>query len=78
MIDTDHLIGREGIASLADVSYTAVSNWATRFADFPEAVVKLKRGSAWDRREVLVWLQAHGKIGFGTGMRLRKEWGIDS
>jgi hypothetical protein len=51
-----------GIAELAGVGRTAVSNWRQRFPDFPAAVGATTNGDLFDLREVEAWLIKHGKI----------------
>jgi N-6 DNA Methylase len=51
-----------GIAELAGVGRTAVSNWRRRFSDFPPAVGATTNGDLFDLRDVEAWLITHGKI----------------
>src|SRR5688500_8565852 len=51
-----------GMAELAGVGRTAVSNWRRRYPDFPVAVGATTNGDLFDLREVEAWLILHGKI----------------
>jgi type I restriction-modification system DNA methylase subunit len=55
-------IRMSGIAELAGVGRTAVSNWRQRFPDFPAAVGATTNGDLFDLRDVEAWLIKHGKI----------------
>jgi hypothetical protein len=50
------LIGLHEIATLADVTSSAVANWRKRFADFPAPVVDLKSGPVFQGSQVRAWL----------------------
>ena len=55
MADLD-LIGLHEIASMADVTPSAVANWRKRFTDFPAPVVDLKSGPVFQAAHVRAWL----------------------
>src|SRR4051812_5179653 len=50
------LIGIHEVASLAQVSPSAVANWRKRFPDFPLPVVELKSGPVFRLGTVQAWL----------------------
>jgi chromosome partitioning protein len=54
---SEELLGLQEIASLAKVSRAAVSNWRTRFADFPIPVAQLGAGPVFRRDQVMGWLK---------------------
>jgi hypothetical protein len=56
------LVGIHEIAHRCGVSGPAVSNWVTRFADFPTPVVELAMGSVWSWPDVRGWAIAHGRL----------------
>src|SRR5260370_25108879 len=50
------LIGLHEVASLAEVSPSAVANWRKRFQDFPAPLVELKSGPVFREADIQVWL----------------------
>jgi chromosome partitioning protein len=54
---TEDLIGLNEVARMAGVSRQAVSNWRSRFSDFPKPVVELSAGPVFDRFQVRSWLR---------------------
>jgi chromosome partitioning protein len=59
MVNTpdDDLVGINEIAEMAGVSSQAVTNWRSRFPNFPPAVVALKSGPIFQRSQVRAWLR---------------------
>jgi len=55
MQDSD-LIGLYEIATLAEVTTSAVANWRKRFSDFPSPIVDLKSGPVFKGSQVKTWL----------------------
>jgi chromosome partitioning protein len=53
------MVGLAEVAEMAGVSPAAVSNWRTRFPDFPEPVETLRAGPVFDRHQVRRWLRKH-------------------
>lgn len=53
----DDLLGLNEIAELARVSRQAVSNWRTRFPDFPKPVADLRSGPVFRLRQIQGWLR---------------------
>lgn len=53
------MLGLAEVAQLAGVSPAAVSNWRTRFPDFPEPVEMLRAGPVFDRHQIRRWLRKH-------------------
>ena len=51
-----NLVGVYEIATIANVSVTAVSQWQKRYADFPKPLVVLKCGPVFDGFAVHAWL----------------------
>jgi chromosome partitioning protein len=51
------VVGLAEVAQLAGVSPAAVSNWRTRFSDFPEPVQSLRAGPLFDLHQVRRWLR---------------------
>lgn len=51
------LVGLSEIAELAGVSRQAVSNWRSRFKDFPQPKAELSSGPVWGKDEVILWLK---------------------
>jgi hypothetical protein len=51
-----NLIGLHEIATLANVTPSAVANWRKRFADFPAPVVDLKSGPVFRGTQIQIWL----------------------
>lgn len=58
MVDTDDLVSNTEIARLAEVTPAAVSNWKSRFDDFPKPVITFSNGHFQIYRwsEVREWL----------------------
>ncbi len=56
IIHVADLVGIAEIAKLARVSRQAVSNWRTRYDDFPAPRASLRGGPVFSRSEVLAWL----------------------
>ncbi|MDA1315574.1 MAG: hypothetical protein O2968_19775 [Acidobacteria bacterium] len=52
----ENLLGLHEIATLADVTPSAVANWRKRFPDFPAPLAELKSGPVFRERDVDVWL----------------------
>lgn len=53
------MVGLAEIAELAGVSAAAVSNWRSRFPDFPAPVATLRAGPVFDQGQVRRWLRNH-------------------
>src|SRR5712691_10056446 len=53
----EELVGIHEIAALAHVSRPAVTNWRSRFADFPRPIAELRAGPVFRRDQVLEWLK---------------------
>ncbi len=51
------LVGIQEIAQLAGVTKAAVSNWRTRFSDFPTPVAELAAGPVFHRDPIRAWLR---------------------
>ena len=51
------IVGVQEVALLAKVSKAAVSNWRTRFTDFPKPIAELAAGPVFRRDQVVVWLK---------------------
>jgi len=60
-VESTHLAGVAEIAALYAVTRQAVSNWASRNADFPAPVVDLAAGPVYDITQVKAWCAAHGR-----------------
>lgn len=54
-----HLLGLAEVAELAGVSPAAVSNWRSRFADFPNPVASLRSGPVFEEERIRRWLRTH-------------------
>jgi chromosome partitioning protein len=52
----EKLIGIHEIAALAKVSRAAVTNWRSRFADFPRPIAELRAGPVFRRDQIIEWL----------------------
>jgi cellulose biosynthesis protein BcsQ len=50
------LIGVSEIATLAGVSAAAISNWRSRHANFPKPVAEMQSGPAFDKIQIVDWL----------------------
>lgn len=50
-------LGIHEIAALAKVSRAAVTNWRSRFPDFPEPAANLRAGPVFRRDQVIEWLK---------------------
>ncbi|HLL05284.1 MAG TPA: Z1 domain-containing protein [Myxococcaceae bacterium] len=55
------LLGLHEIASLAEVTPSAVANWRKRFDDFPAPIVELKSGPVFQAAQVQAWIAKHQK-----------------
>jgi chromosome partitioning protein len=55
----DDRVGLAEIAEFAGVSPAAVSNWRSRFQDFPDPVETLRAGPIFDSRHIRRWLREH-------------------
>lgn len=53
----DDLIGIYEVAQIASVTPAAVSNWRSRYTDFPVPVKQLQSGPVFERRQILYWLR---------------------
>jgi chromosome partitioning protein len=53
------MVGLAEIAQIAGVTPAAVSNWRSRFTDFPTPVANLRAGPVFDRNQVRRWLRNH-------------------
>jgi chromosome partitioning protein len=53
----DDLVGINEIATLAQVSPSAVSNWRSRHNNFPKPVKELQSGPVFQKRQILFWLR---------------------
>jgi chromosome partitioning protein len=59
----DDLIGLQEVARLAGVSTSAVSNWRTRFENFPKAVKEINSGPIFSKMQINHWLkERNGKM----------------
>jgi hypothetical protein len=56
------MVGIQEIAFIANVKTPAVSNWRTRFSDFPKPVADLAAGPVFLRWQTLAWLKKKRKI----------------
>lgn len=61
MIDNDGLLSASDIAELAGVSRAAVSNWRTRYPDFPAATGGTDGRPLFNRSHVTQWLATQNK-----------------
>ncbi len=52
------LLGIAEIADLAKVSKQAVSNWRTRYDNFPRPIHVLQSGPVWERENVEAWIKS--------------------
>lgn len=52
------LAGTTEIAEHFGVRLNVVSNWISRYPDFPAPTVELAMGRAWDLNEVVEWYNA--------------------
>lgn len=59
MIEESGLVGLSEIAEMAGVSKQAVTNWRSRYPDFPPPVAELRSGPVWGRRDFLAWAEEH-------------------
>lgn len=57
----DDVLTAAAIARLAGVGRAAVSNWRTRYQDFPEPISEAGKSPLFSRAEVEAWLLATGK-----------------
>lgn len=57
MDEQKDLVGINEIAAMAKVSKQAVTNWRTRFSDFPAPVVELAAGPVFKTTQVRSWLR---------------------
>jgi chromosome partitioning protein len=51
------IVGLQEIALLAKVTRSAVFNWRTGFADFPNPLAELAAGPVFRREQVVAWLK---------------------
>lgn len=58
----NELVNQAWIANIAKVRKSAVSNWRSRYADFPSPAERSARGDLFARDEVLEWLKNRSKI----------------
>ncbi|MEM5461568.1 AAA family ATPase [Paraburkholderia phytofirmans] len=54
---SDELVGIGEIASLANVSKQAVSNWRARYEHFPQPIQTLQSGPVWHREKIERWIK---------------------
>lgn len=64
MIQEQNYLSLQKIANLAGVSKSAVTNWKSRFDDFPEPVLAVSspRSPLYLKEQVFEWLIAHQKV----------------
>lgn len=55
IIDTAALAGVREMAAHFETPSQTICNWAARYHDFPDPVVDLAMGRAWDLNEVVSW-----------------------
>ena len=53
------MVGLAEVAEIAGVTPAAVSNWRSRFADFPIPVASLRAGPVFDSNQLRRWLRNH-------------------
>ncbi len=53
------MVGLAEVAEIAGVTPAAVSNWRSRFADFPVPVANLRAGPVFDGTQIRRWLRNH-------------------
>src|SRR5689334_12570066 len=53
------MVGLAEVAELAGVTPAAVSNWRTRFDDFPQPLAALRSGPVFDESHIRRWLRNH-------------------
>src|SRR5271157_301003 len=51
------LVGIHEIAAMGKVSRAAVTNWRSRFTDFPQPIAALRAGPVFRRDQVIEWLR---------------------
>lgn len=57
-----YLVGPAEIGELLSVDANTVNVWKTRHKDFPKPVRRLRSGDIWDKREVVAWAKATGRL----------------
>jgi chromosome partitioning protein len=55
-LESNNLIGISEVAKVAGVSAAAVSNWRSRYTDFPAPLVEMQSGPVFDKTQILDWL----------------------
>jgi hypothetical protein len=68
-LNADDLVGLQEIAALMAVTTAAVSNWRTRFLDFPRPIAILAAGPVFHAEEVGAWLKRRA----GKGGRMNAK-----
>lgn len=58
----EYLVGPAEIGELLSVDSNTVNVWKNRHADFPAPVRRLRSGDIWDKREVIAWARATGRL----------------
>jgi len=59
MVEEPGLVGLSEIAEMAGVSKQAVTNWRSRYPDFPHPVAELRSGPVWGRGDFVAWAEEH-------------------
>lgn len=57
-----YLVGPAEIGELLSVDANTVNVWKTRHRDFPAPVRRLRSGDIWDKREIIAWARATGRL----------------
>jgi len=61
------LVGPAEIGELLSVDANTVNVWKTRHQDFPAPVRRLRSGDIWDKREIIEWAKATGRLADNGG-----------
>ena len=70
--DTASGISLTTFAKQCGVSVAAVTNWRSRFDDFPEAIDPTAHRLKYEQRRLVQWAQAHGKLAPSVNRRKRR------
>jgi len=58
---TPELLFLSELRQICGVKQNAISNWISRFPDFPQPLHEAGRQAVYDRNEIHEWLERHGK-----------------
>ena len=72
----EQLVGIAEIAQMLDVSSAAVTNWRSRFSDFPKPIAILKSGPVYKAEQIQKWNRRRNKMATKTIATINLKGGV--